>query len=227
MHLILYSFRICPFVERANILLNEKNIACERINVDIRNKPEWFLKLSPLGKVPVLSADGILIFESTIINEFLDEISLPSLHPQDLIRKAHNKSWIEWGSALIFDAYNMTLAKDESFFLEKRLVVEEKLQLLENQLHSKPFFNGEKFSMIDLAYAPLFRRFDSLERQFSIDILNTYPKLQVWANHILSRESVQNGFISNFDEEFALLLELKQSILISEIINNSAIFNRK
>jgi len=209
----LYSFRICPFVERTNILLNEKKLFCERIYVDIRNKPEWFLKLSPLGKVPVLSVNDTLIFESTVINEYLDEISPPSLHPASPIQKAYNRSWIEWGGSLIFDAYNMTLAADESSFNNQRIIVHKKLTTLEKQLQKSPFFNGTAFSLIDIAYAPLFRRFDSLIRQFSIDILENYPKLTKWSNHILARPSVQNGFVNNFDEEFVLLLNLKGSYL--------------
>jgi len=213
MSMTLYSFRICPFVERTNILLNEKKLFCERIYVDIRNKPEWFLKLSPLGKVPVLSVNDTLIFESTVINEYLDEISPPSLHPASPIQKAYNRSWIEWGGSLIFDAYNMTLAADESSFNNQRIIVHKKLTTLEKQLQKSPFFNGTAFSLIDIAYAPLFRRFDSLIRQFSIDILENYPKLTKWSNHILARPSVQNGFVNNFDEEFVLLLNLKGSYL--------------
>lgn len=215
MPLILYSFRICPFVERTNILLNEKNIVCERIYVDIRNTPEWFIKLSPLGKVPVLNVNDTLIFESTVINEYLDEISSPTLHPVDPIHKAHNRSWIEWGSSLIFDAYNLTLAVDESSFIKQRVIVDSKLAILEKELQRTPFFNGTNFSIIDIAYAPLFKRFDSLERQFSVDILENYPKLKVWSNYVISRPSVQNGFVNKFDEEFFSLLKLKASYLIS------------
>ena len=215
MKLILYSFRICPFVERTNILLNEKKIECQRVYVDIRNKPEWFLKLSPLGKVPALSIDGKIIFESTVINEFLNELDpSQSLHPDDIVEKASNRSWIEWGSTLIFDAYNMTLTKIQNDFDEKKKIVDIKLILLEEQLTKAPFFNGDKFSMIDLAYAPLFRRFNSLLVQYSIDMLKQYPKLQAWSHHILQRPAVKDGFVHNFDEEFRLLLELKESCLV-------------
>ena len=214
MKLILYSFRICPFVERTNILLNEKKIECERVYVDIRNKPDWFLKLSPSGKVPALSVDGQIIFESTVINEFLNELdSSQSLHPDNLVGRAFNRSWIEWGSVLIFDAYNMSLAKNPTEFDEKKKIVDTKLFLLEKQLTKTPFFNGDKFSIIDLAYAPVFRRFNSLLVQYSIDILKPYPKLQDWSRDILQRSSVKEGFVHNFDEEFRMLLELKGSCL--------------
>lgn len=223
MHLTLYSFRICPFVERTNILINEKDISCERIYVDIRNKPDWFLKLSPHGKVPLLKVDDTLIFESSVINDFLDDISSSTLYPPEPINRAYNKSWIEWGSTLVFDAYNMTLATNTSAFEQQRKIVEKKLAILEDEIYSEPYFNGSSFSMIDIAYAPLFRRFDRLAKQFDIDLLENFPKLKNWSNNILTRESVINGFHENFDEEFHLLLKIKNSCLINGIaIANTA-----
>jgi len=217
MHLTLYSFHICPFVERINILLNEKNIPCERIHVNIRNKPDWFLKLSPLGKVPLLKVDNMLIFESSVINDFLDEISAPGLYPSEPVKRAYNRSWIEWGSTLIFDAYNMTLAKNSLSFEQQRVTVDNKLAMLELEIAPSPFFNGSNFSMIDIAYAPLFRRFARLSQQFDVHLLEKYPKLQQWSVNILIRESVAKGFHENFDEEFYFLLTLKDSYLISRI----------
>jgi glutathione S-transferase len=214
MHLTLYGFRICPFVERVKILVNEKNIQAEHIYVDIRNKPDWFLKISPLGKVPVLLVDDVLLFESAVINDFLDSLSpANSLYPIDSLRKHLNKSWIEWGGTLIMAAYEMTLAKDKESFLEKRHLVEQKLSVLQEQVKTGPFFNGEHFSMIDLTYAPLFKRFDRLLNIYSIDLLTHYPALKQWSDTVLKKPSVQAGFIATFDEEFQILLDLKGSFL--------------
>ncbi|MFC3908057.1 glutathione S-transferase family protein [Legionella dresdenensis] len=216
MHLTLYSFRICPFVERTNIVINENNIPCERIYVDIRNKPDWFLKLSPLGKVPLLKVNDTLIFESSVINEFLDEISTSKLYPSDPVKRAYNKSWIEWGSTLIFDAYKMTLATDDISFEQQRTIVDKKLAILENEISLQPFFNGKDFSMVDIAYAPLFKRFDMLSQQYDVHLLENYPKLRKWSENILTRESVVKGFHENFGEELFLLLKLKNSCLIKQ-----------
>ncbi|MFA5960072.1 MAG: glutathione S-transferase family protein [Tatlockia sp.] len=223
MHLTLYSFRICPFVERTNILINENNILCERIYVDIRNKPDWFLKLSPQGKVPLLKVDNTIIFESSVINDFLNEISTSKLYPSDPVKRAYNKSWIEWGSTLVFDAYNMTLAVNITSFKQQRIIVDKKLSVLENEIEAQPFFNGNDFSMIDIAYAPLFRRFDRLSQQFDVHLLENFPKLKKWSENILMRDSVVKGFHENFDEELYLLLKLKNSCLINRVedINNS------
>jgi glutathione S-transferase len=217
MHLTLYGFRICPYVEKVRILLNEKNIHAERVDVDIRNKPDWFLKISPLGKVPVLLVDNVLLFESAVINDFLDNLSpINSLYPADNIKKHLNKSWIEWGSTLILAAYEMTLAKEHDVFLEKKHLVEQKLATLQEQVKNTPFFNGEHFSMIDLTYAPLFKRFDCLFRIYSIDLLAKFPTLQLWSDNVLKRPRVKAGFINNFDEEWGFLLNLKGSCLIEQ-----------
>ena len=87
----LISHKLCPYVQRAVIALTEKGIPFERIDIDLANKPDWFLKISPLGKVPVLvvERDGseVALFESNVICEYIEE-TFPDtkLHPQDALR---------------------------------------------------------------------------------------------------------------------------------------------
>lgn len=71
MKLTLISHALCPYVQRAVIALNEKNVPFERIDIDLRKKPTWFLAMSPLGKTPVLTVDNQPIFESAVICEYL------------------------------------------------------------------------------------------------------------------------------------------------------------
>ena len=81
--LTLVSHLLCPYVQRAAIVLAEKGIDFERINIDLANKPDWFLKISPLGKTPVLLVNGKPIFESAVICEYLEETTVNPLHPRD------------------------------------------------------------------------------------------------------------------------------------------------
>ncbi|RVK64633.1 glutathione S-transferase family protein, partial [Sinorhizobium meliloti] len=86
--LTLISHHLCPYVQRAAIALHEKGVPFERVDIDLANKPDWFLKISPLGKVPLLriSQDGgeAILFESTVICEYLEETQAgPKLHPAD------------------------------------------------------------------------------------------------------------------------------------------------
>src|SRR5215475_5305275 len=91
----LISHKLCPYVQRAVIALTEKGVPFERIDIDLANKPEWFLKISPLGKVPVLvvatEKGEVALFESNVICEYIEETQTgPSLHPNDaLVRAEH------------------------------------------------------------------------------------------------------------------------------------------
>ena len=98
----LISFDICPFVQRSVITLEEKEVEYEIKYIELENKPDWFLAISPFGKVPVLQANDTVIFESAVINEFLDEV-VPGkrLHPEDPLKRAHNRAWIEFTSSLL------------------------------------------------------------------------------------------------------------------------------
>ena len=74
--LTLISHHLCPYVQRAAIALNEKGVEFERKNIDLNNKPDWFLKLSPLGKVPILVVDDeTVLFESSVIAQYVNEIT--------------------------------------------------------------------------------------------------------------------------------------------------------
>src|SRR5258708_39101043 len=94
----LISHKLCPYVQRAVIALTEKGTPFERIDIDLANKPEWFLKLSPLGKTPVLLVGEVAIFESAVLLEYLEETHPYQLHPADPLLRAEHRSLIEFGS---------------------------------------------------------------------------------------------------------------------------------
>ena len=79
--LTLVSFELCPYVQRAAIVLAEKDVPFERINVDLANKPDWFKAISPTGKVPLLKVGDEVLFESSAIVEYLEETHPKPLHP--------------------------------------------------------------------------------------------------------------------------------------------------
>jgi glutathione S-transferase len=88
--LTLISHKLCPYVQRAVIALTEKGVPFERIDIDLANKPDWFLKISPLGKVPVLlveTAGGeVALFESNVICEYIEDTQAGAkLHPRDAL----------------------------------------------------------------------------------------------------------------------------------------------
>src|SRR6187455_3352764 len=117
--LTLISHKLCPYVQRAVIALAEKGVPFERIDVDLASKPDWFLKISPLGKTPVLLAGDTAIFESAVILEYLEETQLRPLHPKDPLARAEHRAWIEFNSAVLADIWGLEIATDEAAFLAK------------------------------------------------------------------------------------------------------------
>ena len=119
-NLKLVSFNLCPFVQRSVILLNEKEVEYTLSYIELENKPDWFLQISPLGKVPVLLVDETPIFESAVISEYLEETVAPPLHPADPLVKATHRAWIEFGATLIMAQYRMFLADSEEKMENRR-----------------------------------------------------------------------------------------------------------
>ena len=115
----LISHKLCPYVQRAVIALTEKGVPFERIDIDLANKPDWFLKISPLGKTPVLQVGDKAIFESAVILEYLEETQPSQLHPADPLERAEHRGWIEFGSAVLNDIAGFYAAKDEATFKAK------------------------------------------------------------------------------------------------------------
>src|SRR5258707_4689745 len=110
----LISHKLCPYVQRAVIALTEKGVAFERVDIDLANKPDWFLKVSPLGKTPVLLVGEHAIFESAVILEYLEETQPKPLHPADALRRAEHRAFIEYGSAVLNDIARPYSAPDEA-----------------------------------------------------------------------------------------------------------------
>ena len=94
---LLVSFKTCPWVQRAAIVLREKNVPFEFRHIEPDNRPDWFLAISPHKKVPVLRIDdSVSLFESSAIAEYLDETLPPRLHPADPIARAVNRAWTDY-----------------------------------------------------------------------------------------------------------------------------------
>src|SRR5215467_6182422 len=130
----LISHKLCPYVQRAVIALTEKGVPFERIDIDLAHKPDWFLKISPLGKTPVLVVGDHAIFESAVILEYLEETQANPLHPADALRRAEHRSWIEFGSAALNDIAGLYSASDQAAFEAKAGKLSEKFAWLESRL---------------------------------------------------------------------------------------------
>src|SRR5580765_2757072 len=155
----LISHKLCPYVQRAVIALTEKGVPFERVDVDLANKPDWFLKISPLGKTPVLQVGDTAIFESAVILEYLEETQARPLHPADPLDRAEHRAWIEFGSAVLNDIAGFYAAKDEATFKAKIAQLEQRFARLEERSAATPWFDGATFSLVDTVFGPVFRYF--------------------------------------------------------------------
>src|SRR5947199_10810657 len=114
---LLVSFKTCPWVQRAAIVLREKGVEFEFRHIDRDNRPDWFLAISPHKKVPVLSVDNkVSLFESNAINEYLDETIEPRLHPADPVQRAVNRAWTDYVPTFAESVTGMAYAGDEAAY---------------------------------------------------------------------------------------------------------------
>ncbi len=195
----LISHKLCPYVQRAVIALQEKGVPFERIDIDLANKPDCFLKISPLGKVPVLVVtrdDGkeVALFESNVICEYIEETQAGAkLHPQDALTRAEHRAWMEFGSAILGDLWGLETATDAAAFESKRQAVAAKFARVEAALGAGPFFAGDKFSLVDAVFAPIFRYFDLFDQLTDLAVFSHTPKLRAWRSALAQRPSVRSA----------------------------------
>jgi len=194
----LISHKLCPYVQRAVIALAEKGVAFERIDIDLAEKPWWFLALSPLGKTPVLLVGETPIFESAVILEYLEETQPFQLHPADPLVRAEHRGWIEFSSAVLNDIAGLYAAKDEASFKAKTAQLEQKFARLEARLKAAPWFDGESFSLVDAVFGPVFRYFDVFDEIADFGILADKPKLAHWRRSLAARPSVRSAVRSDY-----------------------------
>jgi len=217
--LTLVSHHLCPYVQRAAIVLAEKGVGCERITIDLGAKPEWFKAISPLGKVPLLKVarpgyDEVVLFESAAICEYIEESQGgAALHPQHAIERAQHRAWIEFGSSILSDVYAIETTADAVLFERKRQMLAEKFARLDRVLGSGPFFAGARFSLVDAAFAPVFRYFDVFDAIADLGILRAKPRVDGWRRTLAERPSVRSAVASDYPKRLRQFLVAQDSHL--------------
>ena len=201
----LISHKLCPYVQRAVIALNEKGVPFERIDIDLANKPDWFLKLSPLGKVPVLvvttDKSEVALFESNVICEYIEETQAGGkLHPANALTRAEHRAWMEFGSAILGDLWGLETTTDPATFESKRQALAAKFERVEAALSAGPFFAGEAFSLVDAVFAPVFRYFDLFDELAELGIFKDVPKVRAWRSALAQRASVRTAVGADYPQ---------------------------
>ncbi|UGQ47538.1 glutathione S-transferase family protein [Massilia endophytica] len=213
----LVSHKLCPYVQRAAIALSEKGIPFERVDIDLSNKPGWFLEVSPLGKTPVLLVGRQPVFESAVICEYLEDTAAPQLHPQDALRRAQHRGWIEFASAILNSIAGLYNAPDQASLSLKAQELRGRFRQLEAELSDGPYFEGDAFSLVDAAFAPVFRYFDVLDGMAGLHYFEDCPKLRAWREALRQRASVKDAVSAEYPQLLAGFLKARNSAVSSYI----------
>lgn len=209
----LISNILCPFTQRAGIQLLEKQVPFKRTYIDLADKPAWFIAVSPLGKVPVLRCSEGAIFETSVICEYIEEIFPHPLHPIAAFERAQHRGWIEFASAAIADVHMLYTAKDEQGFMQKLTDLRNKMNRLERHLNPAWMFFGERFQLVDAAFAPLFRLFETFDSIGDFGVFSGCERVQAYRLALRQRPSIRDAVVPDYDQHFRLYLKRQSSHL--------------
>ena len=201
---MLCSFKTCPWVQRAAIVLQEKQVPYDITYIDRDHRPAWFLAVSPHSKVPVLQIDGKdALFESNAIAEYLEETAAPRLHPEDPIARARNRAWTDFITTFASAISDTAYADSEAEFTARAAKIAGPFGKLEEALAKRgnagPYFNGTKFSLVDAAYAPFLQRYTFMDRLRPLGIIQKYPHLAAWRDALLAAPAVKASTVSDIE----------------------------
>jgi glutathione S-transferase len=226
--LTLVSHHLCPYVQRAAIALLEKTVPFQRINIDLAQKPDWFLEISPLGKVPLLrirrsDSSQEVLFESSVICEYLEETrDGPRLHPADPLTRARHRGWMEFGSSILSDLWVYETTQDPAQLDAKRTVLASRFATIEAELASGPYFAGSDFCLVDAVYAPIFRYFDVFDTIGDSGIFTGLERLKTWRKALAERPSVKAAVEEDYPERLMAFLKRHDAALLQQASSSAA-----
>lgn len=199
----LISNLLCPYTQRAAIQLTEKGVLYERTYIDLAAKPAWFDQLSPLGKVPVLRVGDEAVFETAVICEYIEDVapSTPmwSSHPLD---RARERAWAEFASAVIADVFGFYMSPDAAAFERKCTDLAGRFRRLEQHLGAGPYFRGARFGLVDAAFAPVFRLFDTFDDIGDFGIFAGLGAVPSYRHALAERPSIRGAVVPNYGQIF-------------------------
>jgi RNA polymerase-associated protein len=186
--MVLYSGTTCPFSHRCRFVLFEKGMDFEIRDIDLYNKPEDISVMNPYGQVPILVERDLILYESNIINEYIDErFPHPQLMPADPKERARTRLFLYNFEKELFihvaALEDRSIRGDEKRLTIARAAVRDRLSELAPLLLKNKYMLGEEFTMLDVAMAPLLWRLD----HYGIELPKTAAPIQKYGERIFSR----------------------------------------
>jgi len=223
---LLVSFKGCPWVQRVAIVLREKKIGFEFQHILPDNRPDWFRAISPHNKVPVLRLNNQMsLFESSAITEYLDETHPPRLHPEDPVERAINRAWIEYVPTFADLNSGHAYADSEVEYNKAAALVPEPFEKLEKALERQgggPFFNGNRYSLVDAAYAPFLQRHLFLERIKRIGHIENFRRVKAWAEAVVDRPSTHSFPPAEYEAMYRDMVK-RRNKWMSQFVDGSSV----
>jgi glutathione S-transferase len=194
----IYSAVLCPFAHRVRLTLLEKGVSFESIEIDPQNKPANFLEISPYGKVPVLKHGNNRVWESAIVNEYLEEtFPDPPLLPTEPMQRAQARIWINFADTRLFATTGKLLYGRDPHPTALLTELTEHLLFMEHEglcknPASTPYWLGTELSLVDLTFHPWFEQLAVLEHFRGFQLPSGLERLQDWQAAVAQRESVRS-----------------------------------
>jgi glutathione S-transferase len=181
--IVLYDAELCPYCARVRIVLAEKGLEHEVVAVDLADRPAWLYEKNRLGRVPVLEEDGLVLPESVVISEYLEErYPEPPLWPADPAERALGRLCVERFDTLGGAYYALRTGKEGA---AQRL--DAALAQLDAALEAQPFLTGRAYGLADIAYLPWILRARAM---LGVD-LEPFPTLGAWLDRLVERPAVE------------------------------------
>lgn len=209
------SFSLCPFVQRSVIALKAKGQDFTRIDIDLKDKPAWFLERVPTGKVPALLIEGEVVFESAVISEFVDESYGAPLLARDALERARERAWIAFAGTLISQQFGILSASNKADYEQRKEVFLEGILRLGAEAQGV-FFQGTSLSLIDTAVAPIFTRLvltPALREEVEQRAAGT--NLTAWIKNLVALPEVKDSVVADFDEQFRSFFQAMESYALT------------
>jgi len=197
------SSTICPFVQRVTALLEQKKIPYDIEYISLRDKPDWFLRLSPTAQVPILITEsGAALFESDAIVEYLEE-AYPALQPSvDAEVRATDRAWSYFATKNYMVQCAAQRSKDEETLVERTEKLGKAFAIIEGALGNGPYFSGTEINMVDIAWLPVLHRAALIERHTGYDFLAGYPLVKKWQSRLMETGLAEKSVADDFESAF-------------------------